>query len=98
MKRKTFNGSLHLNINDKGFGLVKVPSPKNLVVKSTKFPLRNLHISTWTASNGKTHTQIDCIIIDSKWLSSIVDLRKFSGADCDTNHYLVTEMLAKDGQ
>jgi hypothetical protein len=29
------------------------------------------------------------ILIDRRWLSSILDVRSFMGADCDTDHYLV---------
>jgi hypothetical protein len=43
---------------------------------------------TWASPDGKTH-QIDDILTDSRWPSSIADVRYFSGTDCDTGHYLV---------
>ena len=53
------------------------------------FPHRNIHKYTWTSRDGKTHNQIGQILIDRKWHSSVLDVRSFRGADCDTDHYLV---------
>ena len=47
------------------------------------------HKYTWTSPDGKTHNQIDHVLIDSGWHSSILDVRSFRGAECDNDHYLV---------
>jgi len=52
------NESLHQNSNDNGVRLVNFATSKNLVVKSTMFPHRNIQNYTWTSPDGKTHNQI----------------------------------------
>jgi len=49
---------------------------------------RNIHKYSWICSDGKTHNQIDHILIDRGWHSSI-HTYDFRGADSDTYHYLV---------
>jgi hypothetical protein len=53
------------------------------------FPNRNIHKYTWTSPDEKNHNQIYHILIDRRWQSSLLDVRYFRGADCDTDHYLV---------
>jgi len=81
--------SLHQDINDNGVRIVNFATSKNLVAKSTMPTQRNIHKYTWTSPDGKTHNQIDHILIDSRWHSSVMDLRSFRRADCYTDHYLV---------
>ena len=87
------NESLHQDSNDNGVRIVNFATSKNLVVKSTMFPHRIIHKYTWTSPDGKTHNQIDHILIDRRRHSSILDVRSFRGADCDTDHYLVVPKL-----
>ncbi len=53
------------------------------------FPHRDIHKYIWTCSGGKNHNQIDHILTDRRWLSSILDVQSFRGAECDADHYLV---------
>ena len=85
--------SLHQDSNDYGVRLVNFATSKNLVVKSTMFPHRNIHKYTWTSPDGETNNQIDHILIDRRRHSSILDVRSYRGADCDTDHYLVVAKL-----
>ena len=74
------NENLHQDSNDNGVRIVNVATTKNLVVKSTVFSHRNLHKYTWISPDGKTHNQIDHILTDRKWYSSILDGRSFRKA------------------
>ena len=96
------NECLHQDSNNNGVRIVNFATSKNLVLKSTMFLHQDIHKYTWTSPDGKTHYQIDHILIDRRWHSSILDARSFRGADCDTGHYLmvakVKERLAVNKQ
>ena len=87
------NEILHQHSNDNGVRIVTFATSKNLVVKSMMFPRRNIRKYTWTSPDGKTHNQIDHILIDRRWHSSILDVRSFRGVDCYTDHCLVVAKL-----
>jgi hypothetical protein len=53
------------------------------------FPHRNIHKYTWTSPDEKTHNQIDHILVDRRRHSTVLDVRSFRSADCDSDNYLV---------
>jgi hypothetical protein len=57
------NESLQQISNDNEVRIVNLATLKNLIVKSTMFPHRNIHRFTWKSPDGKTHNQIDHILI-----------------------------------
>jgi len=75
--------------NDNGVRLVNIATSQNLVVKSTMFPYQNIHKYNRTSPDGKTHNQIDHVLIDRRCHLSLLDVRSFREAICDTDHYLV---------
>ncbi|PNF34951.1 hypothetical protein B7P43_G18172, partial [Cryptotermes secundus] len=87
------NESLHDISNDNGVRVVNFATLKNRSVKSKMFPHRNIHKFSWRSPDGKIHSQIDHILIDRRWQSSILDVRSFRVVDCDTDHYLVVEKV-----
>ena len=58
----------------------------------------NIYKYIWTSPDGKTHNQIDHILIEKRWQWIILHVRSFREAHCDTDHYLkaaeVRERLA----
>ena len=80
--------------NDNGVRIVNFGTSKNLVVKSTMFPHRNIRKYIWTSPDGQTHNQIDHIIMYRRWNSSMLP----RGADCDTDHYLVVAKVRERWQ
>jgi hypothetical protein len=44
---------------------------------------------SWTSPDGKTHTQIDHILVDRRRHSNIFDVRSHRAAYSDTHHYLL---------
>ncbi|PNF43544.1 hypothetical protein B7P43_G03931 [Cryptotermes secundus] len=83
------NESLLEISNDTGVRVVNFATSKNLTVKSTMFPHRNIHKFTCTSPDGNIHNQIEHVLRDRRRHSSVLDVRSFRAADCDTDHYLV---------
>jgi hypothetical protein len=82
------NESLHQDSNDNGVGVVNFATSK-IVVKSMMCTHQNIHKYARTSPGGKTHNQIDHVLIDRRWHSNILNVRSLRGVDCDTDHYLV---------
>jgi len=83
------NESLRQDNNDNSVRIVNFAISINLVVKSKIFPHRNIHKYTWTLPDWKTLNQTDHILIERRWQTSILEVLRFWGAHCDTDHYLV---------
>jgi hypothetical protein len=60
------NESLHEISKDNGVRVLHFATSKNLTVKSTMFPHRNINKFTCTSPDGKTLNQIDHVLIDGK--------------------------------
>jgi hypothetical protein len=87
------NEGFHEISTDNGFRVVIIATSINLIVKSTMFLHRNIHKYIWASPDGNTHNRIDNILIDWRRHSSILDVRSFKAADCDTDHYLVVAKI-----
>jgi hypothetical protein len=50
----------------------------------------NIHNYSWTSPDGKTD-----ISIDNRWLSILLDVMFFRGAECDSDNYLVVAVVSE---
>jgi endonuclease/exonuclease/phosphatase family metal-dependent hydrolase len=87
-KPTIWNESLYEISNDNGVRLVH-----SATSKSTMFPHHTIHKYTWMSTDGKTHNQINHILVDRRRHSNVLDVRSFRTADCDSDHYLVVEKI-----
>jgi hypothetical protein len=58
------NESLHKFSKDNGVRVVNFAPSKNLRDKSMMIPHHSIHKYTWMSPDGKTHNQIDHILVD----------------------------------
>ena len=70
--------------------LIETCLNNNLIVGGTIFPHKNIHKVTWLSPDSVTENQIDHIAISSKWRGSLLDVRNRRGADCASDHHLLT--------
>ena len=80
--------SLHAVSNDNGLRLATLASEYDLVIGSTLFPHKVKHKGTWLSPDGNTTNQIDHVLVKRKFRTSLLDVRAYRGADCESDHYL----------
>jgi hypothetical protein len=74
---------------DNGLRLLSLASAYKLRLTNTFFQHRKCHSYTWKSNDGKTLEQIDYILVNQRWASSVSDSRVYRGADVFTDHRLV---------
>jgi exonuclease III len=76
--------SLHTTSNDNGERLIDFAGSKNMVINSICFIHTDIHKQTLLSPDGLTANQIDHLLIDKRFASSILDVRSHCGAHCTT--------------
>ena len=57
-----------------------------LVVASTMFQHKRRHLVTWYSNDGHTANQIDHLLTNSRWATSVKDCRSYRGAETGNKH------------
>ena len=81
-------------INDNGERLADFCEENNLLIGGTLFQHKHIHKTTWTSPDGTTKNQIDHVIINRRWRSSLQDVRACRGADVSSDHTLVLAVVS----
>ena len=76
--------------NERGEDLIDFCSSNNLTITNTLFQHHPRHLYTWIAPDRKTRNQIDYIIFSKKWKNCLKNVRTRPGADCNSDHQLLT--------
>ena len=76
--------------NDSGENLLSFSQANDLLILNTWFEYHPRRKFTWISPDKKTKNQIDYILVSKNWFLSFTDCRTRPGADCDTDHTLVT--------
>ena len=57
-------------------------------LSSTVFQHSNIRVDIWISPDWKNKNQVHHTLIDRRWYSGMLDIRKFRIYECDTNNYL----------
>ena len=79
--------------NGRGDMLATFCQANGLIITNTLFKQPNRRKYTWISPGDRFRNQIDYIMIDNAWRSSVMNARTRPGVDCDTDHILLTAGL-----
>lgn len=79
------------DLTDNGERLISMCEENDFVKGGSLFAHKTIHKLTWTSPDGHTKSEIDHIMINSKWRHSLQDVRAMRHADID--HNLVTAKI-----
>ena len=83
----------HGTINDNGIRLLSFTSFNNLMIGNSLFQHPLKHRLTWTNPRGEDCAVLDYVIINSRFRSSLKDVRVLRQPTCGSDHYLVRAKL-----
>ena len=76
--------------NEAGQRLIEFCQENTMVIINTLFQQHKRRLYTWISPDGQYQNQIDYILCSQRWRSSIQSEKTRPGADCGTDHELLT--------
>ena len=80
--------------NERGQRLIDFCIDNKLTITNTVYQHHPRRKYTWISPDGNTLNQIDYILIDNRWKTSILNSHCFAGADCGSDHQLLAVSLS----
>ena len=75
--------------SEAGQRLIEFYQGNALVIANTPFQQHKRRLYTWTSADGQHQNQIDYILCNQRWKSSIQSAKTRPGADCGSDHELL---------
>ena len=75
--------------NEAGQRLTEFCQENALVIVNTHFQQHKPGLYTWTSPDGQNRNQIDYMLCNQRWRSSIQSAETRPGADCNSDHELL---------
>lgn len=79
--------------NERGEHLLDFCLQHRLTVMNTWFKHHPRRLYTWRSPGDRTRNQIDYILINRRWKSSITNVKTYPSADCGSDHQLLAMNL-----
>ena len=76
--------------NEAGQRLTEFCQASTVVIANTLFQQHKRQLYTWTSPDGQHQNQIGYILCSQRWRSSIQSAKMRPGADCSSDHELLT--------
>ena len=80
-------------INENRKRLVEFCGMNKYVITGTLLPHKDIHKNTWTSPDKRTTNQIDHVLVNQRYRSSVTDTRAMRGADMGSDHQLVRSRI-----
>ena len=81
--------SLHQRSNDNGIRLATFALENEMAIRGTLFKHKDIHKASWYLPDGVIRNQIDYMLFQRKFRTSICDIRVRRAAELNSDHLLV---------